>query len=162
MDHFCPSYFALLGPLEQARLAETVIPARLLVAIKLLSERKVNYLLGGDLARMLYGVPATTAEAELLAGPDEREAEALLSILGSAHFRAEEHTNPDLPERARTMDRRSLLFSDEQGYRIRVFLKAPVPFNELLEGSVTLHSASWKLRLLSLEDMARMRSVAPD
>ena len=71
MDHFCPFYFALLGLLDQEKLAEQIIPEHWAEILNKLSAAGVRFMVGGDLALAPQGVPGRHAGPEFVLDPAE-------------------------------------------------------------------------------------------
>ena len=151
MDHFSPSYFALLGPLDHVELAEQVIPSSFIRVLKTLSGAGVNYLLGGEMVLTLYGVPGKSAELELLIDHEEANIELFIAVGNKAGFKG-------LKEEEAVF-RSSFPLVRGSGPQLRALLTTSLPYEEFYERRTTIFLKSLVIHLLSLEDMMMVREL---
>ena len=156
MDHFSPSYFALLGPLDRARLAEQIIPEYIARVLKVLSEADIRYLLGGDLALTLHGAPGRSHELVLLIDPEGNNIRRFIQAIESEQLDScNDAAFKQLRRGERTL-KLTLLKAPEMG--LDAIFKASLPFEKLYDRRVSLTLDSFIVSLVSLEDLTFMKS----
>lgn len=163
MDHFSPSYFALLGPRDQAKLAEQVIPENFRRKLKILSGKGIRYLLAGNMALTLHGVPGMPADLDLLVDPEEGNFRRFLEILESeSFFPSEGAAVAQLQDEGRRASSYCLRLSDNSGPQIRDLFGTPVPFGEAFERRIIILSGSLTIDLISIEDLVLLKTGSDD
>ena len=162
VDHFSPSYFDLLGPLDRANLAEQIIPEYCVRILNALSVAGIRYLLAGNAALTLHGVPRMPADLDLLIDPDEFNLQRFLEALGSESWDPGEATAFAQLQDEKRKTPYCLRLSDNSGHQIRALIKTPVPFAHAFERRVSVLSGSLMIDLMSLEDLILIRSGSAD
>ena len=153
MDHFSPSYFALLGPLDQTELARQIIPDSILRFLSTLSAADVRYLLCGDMALTLYGVPGRPADLDLLVDPEEDNVQLFIETVEAEQLDAGgDFTLDELRENKKAF-RANLHFPVGSGPQLRVLFNTSLPYGEIFERRTTIFLESLVIHLLSLEDL---------
>ncbi len=163
MDHFCPSYFALLGPLDRAKLSEQVIPENFSRTLKILSGKGIRYLLAGNMALTLHGVSRMSADLDLLVDPMEENLRRFFETLESENFNADEGTDfSQLQGEGRKTSFNCLRLSDNSGSQFRILFNTPVTFDQAFDRRTSIPSGSLMIEVLSLEDLILMKSGIDD
>ncbi len=158
MDHFSPSYFALLEPIDQAKLAEEIIPEEIRRILKSLSVNGVTFLLGGDMALTLHGIPGRSADLDLLIDSDESNIQRFIKTMGSEHIDQAGHASLQRLSDTERNASCSLRLLDSSGFQIQVLSKIPSPFEEAYERRVSFLSDSLTIDLVSIEDLVLIKS----
>ena len=153
MDHFSPSYFALLGPLDQAKLAEQVISEPYVRILRTLAFRSVRCLLAGEMALTLHGIPRLNADLCLFIDQEESNLKRFVETLESEGFNPDENRHPAGLQQGEVRAADCWYFNDKSGLQIRALLKNPVPFAEAFERGTRIQSGSMRIELLSLKDL---------
>jgi hypothetical protein len=162
MDHYCPSYFALTGPLDRAKLAENVIPEPYARILKTLSASGVRYLLAGDMPLALHGIPRMPEGVDLLLDPVETNLRCFLETLGSEGFLPDEAAFLALFQGEESMTSNCLRLSDNSGLWIRVLINTPVTYGEAFQRRISVPSGSQTIDVLSLDDLVSIKSGTSD
>ena len=159
MDHFSPSYFALLEPLDRARLAEQVIPESALEFLSALSAAGVRYLLCGDLALTLHRVPGRSTDVELLMDPEEDNIRLFTETAGTQQLDAGGEIVFDEFRDKKGVFMSSLRLSMGSGPPALVLLNTSLPYEECFHRRSSIHLESLVIHLLSLEDLMMVREL---
>jgi len=162
LDHFSPSYFALLGPLDQADLVEQVIPEPCVRILNALSAAGVRYMLAGNLALTLHGVPAMPVDLHLLIEPDGGNLQRFFETLSSESISQGEAAALEQIQDGKISSSFSMRILHDCEQQIRVLVKDPAYFMEVFERRVSVSSGSLVIDLVSLEDLVLMRSGEDD
>lgn len=162
MDHFSPSYFALLGPLEQADLVEQVIPEPCVRILNALSTAGVRYMLAGNLALTLHGVPVTPVDLHLVVDPDGGNLQRFLETLSSESISPGEAAALEKIQDGEISSSFSMRILHDFEQQIRVLVKDRAYFMEAFERRVSISSGSLVIDLVPLEDLVLMKSGEDD
>ena len=162
MDHFSPSYFALLGPIDQANLLDKIVPISIVRVLNALSEAGVRCLLGGDMALTLHGVPGRSADLDLLIDSDESDIQCFIETMGSEHIDQAGHASLQRLSDTERNASCSLRLLDSSGFQIQVLSKIPLPFEEAYERRVSFLSGSLTIDLVSIEDLVLLKTGSDD
>jgi hypothetical protein len=162
MDHFSPSYFALLGPIDQAKLAEAIIPEEIRRILKSLSVNGVTFLLGGDMALTLHGIPGRSADLDLLIDSDESNIQRFIETMGSEHIDLAGSVNLERLNDTEINASFYLRLLDSSGFQIQFLSKISLLFEEAYERRVSFLSGSLTIDLVSIEDLVLIKSDSDD
>jgi hypothetical protein len=171
LDHFSPSYFALLGPYDRAKLSETVIPENFRRVLEILSVKGIRYLLAGNMALALHGIPRLSKDLDLLVDSDLDNLERISRIMrseglqpdgdtGYSRFKPEEgRPSPTAKDESPSL---SYYLADDSGQRICVYYRASMFFAPAFERRISIPSGSMMIDVMSLEDLILIKVGSDD
>ena len=162
MDHFSPSYFALLGPIDQANLLDKIMPISVVRVLNALSEAGIRCLLGGDMALTLHGIPGRSADLDLLIDSDESNIQRFIETMGSEHIDQAGHASLQRLSDTKRNASCSLRLLDSSEFQIQILSKIPLPFEEAYERRVSFLSGSLTIDLISIEDLVLLKNASDD
>ena len=162
MDHFSPSYFVLLGPLDRARLAERIIPKRFRLVMEILLCKDVRFLVGGDMVFPLHGVPGKFTDLDLLIEPNENNIGRFVRCM-----RSEKTETVDTAALERFLHREGtfkwcLPFLKESGSKLNALINPSLPYKEFFRRRISISLSPVTIDLLSVDDLKLMRLGTDD
>ena len=156
MDHFSPSYFALLRPRDPGKLAEEVITGSGSRILKILTDARIRYMITGESAMTLYGVRRISTDLELLV---EHEGKIMGRLYDSlAPEIARQSGTVSIPPDPGEGECRSICFYNADGVKIRIFADTSIPFDRAFERRTRIPTGSMVINVLSLEDLVLIKS----
>jgi len=136
---------------------------------KALNEAKVQYVVVGGIATILHGYVRATSDIDLVVDLHVEEATKVINVLTEAGYK------PKIPvqaiefadENKRTQwinDKGMQVFSmyqpDNPLLTIDLFVKQPIPYEELSLRAVTMELNGIKVRVCSIDDLITMKNIA--
>ena len=158
MDHFSPSYFALLNPQDPGKLAKNVITGPRFRILQVLTDARVHYMITGDLAMTLLGVFRLSSDLELLVEPEEENIRRLCDSL-APEINGQGGIHSLLPDPG-YREYLSVCFENVDGVRIGIFADPTIPFDTVYERRTRIPTGSMIIDVVSLEDLVLIKSAS--
>ncbi len=167
MDHFSPSYFALLEPLDWEKYLKHTNSMDFGRAFSALKEYEVQYLLIGGLAMNLHGVPRITGHLDLFVDLESENMKKFLNAVTSLDCGPKPPVDQDM---LLCYDKRSALVEEKNmkvctfvslsapSMEIDIQLDPPTDFMEMHKRKKVVSFGDEKIPVLSLDDMIHWKS----
>lgn len=134
-----------------------------------LNDKGVRYVVAGGVAVVLHGHPRMTADIDLAVDLDPAAARLAIRTLTGMGLRPRVPVEPeafaDPAERTRWISERGMtvfnLYDPKDPLiSVDLFVEPPIPFEELLRGSVRISLRSCEVQVASIADLIRMKRKA--
>lgn len=138
-------------------------------AIALLEQSKVPYVIVGGFSVVMHGCNRFTPDLNVMVAHDDEQLRHLSNLLTTNQFIA---TTESEPQKLFSSSGREELFAggkrwfysfrdlDEPSFSIDLFLRFPVPFQQVYTRKIEQTYGAGKFYICSLEDLVAMKSIA--
>ena len=136
---------------------------------KALNEANVRYVVVGGVATILHGYVRATTDIDLIVDLQVEEAERVINTLTDAGYKprvpVEAIEFADTKKREEWISSKgmtvfSMYHSVQPGLTIDLFVKHPIPFNDLWERSQIFDVDDTDIRACSLDDLLKLKEMA--
>ncbi len=167
MDHFSPSYFALLEPLDWEKYLKHTNSMDFGRAFSALKEYEVQYLLIGGLAMNLHGVPRITGHLDLFVDLESENMKMFLNAVTSLDCRPKPLVDLDIlvcpVKRSALVEEKNMkvctfVSISAPSMEIDIQLAPTIDFMETHKRKKEVPFGEEKIPVLSLDDMIRWKS----
>ena len=136
---------------------------------KALNDANIKYVVVGGIATILHGYVRATSDIDLVVDLQVEEATKVMTVLTTAGFKpkvpvqAMEFADANKREqwvKEKGMQVFSMYHPDRIGLTVDLFVKHPIPFDELWSHSVVMNLDGINVRTCSIDDLITMKQQA--
>jgi len=136
---------------------------------KSLNDAEVKYVVVGGIATILHGYVRATADVDLVVDLHVDEATKVIEVLSSAGFKPKVPVKAiefaDVAKREQWIQEKgmmvfSLYHPENPGLSVDLFVKPPIPFDDLWSRSVIMDLEETDVRVCSIDDLITMKQSA--
>ena len=136
---------------------------------KALNEAEVQYIVVGGIATILHGYVRATSDIDLVVDLHVDEATKVIAVLTDAGYQPKVPVQAiefaDASKRQQWIDEKGMqVFSmyqpDNPLLTIDLFVKQPIPYEELKTRAVTMELDGINVRVCSIDDLIKMKNIA--